>query len=210
VQELKEVRSAFDSRPVLCLSRKKGPLMLKKRNWLVCGVLGLAMSLLACGGAEKEATEGAISAAQTAINAASSEAAKYVPDQLKSAQDTLQGAKDAWTKGDYSAALSGAKEATKKASDLVTAAAAKKQEWMKDWTSLAEARLDAYSHGASMPEGMDKSVLATAKDQYALLKQAWTDATVAARQGNLGDAKQKASGIKDMLAKLREMLGIKS
>jgi hypothetical protein len=194
--------------------------MLKKRNWLVCGVLGLAMSLLACGGAEKEATEGAISAAQTAINAASSEAAKYVPDQLKSAQDTLQGAKDAWTKGDYSAALSGAKEATKKASDLVTAAAAKKQEWMKDWTSLAEsmpksmeqikARLDAYSHGASMPEGMDKSVLATAKDQYALLKQAWTDATVAARQGNLGDAKQKASGIKDMLAKLREMLGIKS
>jgi hypothetical protein len=91
---------------------------------------------------------------------------------------------------------------------------------MKDWTSLAEsmpksmeqikARLDAYSHGARMPEGMDKSELATAKDQYALLKQAWTDATAAARQGNLGDAKQKASGIKDMLAKLREMLGIKS
>lgn len=61
-----------------------------------------------------------------------------------------------------------------------------------------------------MPEGMDKSVLATAKDRYAQLKQAWADATAAAQSGNLGDAIQKATGIKDLLAKLREMLGIKS
>jgi len=194
--------------------------MLNKMNWLVCGVVGLAMMLAACSGAEKEATEGAINAAQTALNAASSEAAKYAPDQLKSAQDTLHSAKDALANGDYSAALSGAKDASKKASDLVAAAAAKKQELMKDWTSLSEsmprsmeqikARLDAYSHGARMPEGMDKSMLATAKDQYAQLKQAWADASAAAQQENLGDAMQKSSGIKDMLAKLREMLGIKS
>ena len=87
--------------------------MLKGINCLVCSVLGLAMLLAACGGAEKEATEGAINAAQTAINAASSEAAKYVPDQLKSAQDTLRSAKDALAKGDYSSALSGARDATK-------------------------------------------------------------------------------------------------
>ena len=194
--------------------------MLKKMNWLACGVLGVAMMQEACGHAEKEATEGAINAAQTAINAASSEAAKYVPDQLKSAQDTLRNAKDALAKGDYSAGLSGAKDAAKKASDMVAAATAKKQELMKDWTNLREsmpksmeqikARMDAYSHGARMPEGTDKSVLATAKDQYALLKQAWADATAAAQSGNLGDAMQKAAGIKDMLAKLKEMLGIKS
>jgi len=194
--------------------------MLRTTSWLACGALALAMMLAACGGAEKEATEGAINAAQTAINAASSEAAKYVPDQLKSAQDTLRSAKDALAKSDYSAALSGAKDATKKAGELVAAAATKKQELMKDWTDTAEsmpksmeqikARIDAYSHGARMPEGMDKSVLATAKDQYALLKQAWADAMATAQKGNLGDAVQKASGIKDMLAKLREMLGMKS
>ena len=61
-----------------------------------------------------------------------------------------------------------------------------------------------------MPEGMDKSVLATAKGQYAQLKQAWADATALAQSGNLGDALQKATGIKDMLAKLRQMLSIKS
>ncbi len=177
--------------------------MLRKMNWFVCGVLGLAMMLVACGGAQKEATEAAINAAQTAINAASSEAAKYVPDQLKSAQDALQSAKDALAKGDYSAALAAAKDASSKATELVAAAAAKKEELMKTWTSLSEsmpksmeqvkAKLDAYSHGAKMPAGMDKSKLAEAKDQYAQLKQSWADVSATAQQGNLGEAMQKAS-----------------
>ena len=59
-----------DCGPVLRLSEKEGSVMKKKMNGLVCGVLGLAMMLGACGGAEKEATEGAINAAQTAINLA--------------------------------------------------------------------------------------------------------------------------------------------
>jgi hypothetical protein len=220
VREFKEVRSALDSRPILRLAGKEGAIMLKKPGWPACSVFGLAILLAACRGAEKEATEGAINAAQTALNAAASEAAKYVPDQLTSAQDTLQRAKDAWAKGDYPAALSGARDASKKAGEMVAAAAAKKQELKKDWTALSEsmpksmeqirARIDAYSHGARMPEGMDKSVLATAKGQYAQLKQAWADATAAAQSGNLGDAIQKATGIKDMLAKLRAMLSIKS
>jgi ATP-dependent Clp protease ATP-binding subunit ClpA len=208
------------ARAILNPFRKEGSIMSRKVNWLGCGVLGLAVMLTACGGAQKEATEAAINAAQTAINAASAEAAKYVPDQLKSAQDALQSAKDALAKGDYSAALSAAKDASGKASDLVAAAAAKKEELMKNWTRLSEsmpksmeqvkAKLDAYSHGAKMPAGMDKSSLAAAKDQYAQLKQSWADATAAAQQGNLGAAMQKASSIKDVLAKLVEMLGIKS
>jgi hypothetical protein len=193
---------------------------LKRIHWLVCGVLGLALIMAGCGGAQKEATEAAINAAQTAINAASTEAAKYVPDQLKAAQDAVQSAKDALAKGDYTAALTAAKDAASKASDLAKAAAAKKDELMKGWASLSEsmpksmdqvkAKLDAYSHGAKMPAGMDKSKLAGAKEQYAQLKQSWADAAAAAQQGNLGDAMQKASSIKDVLAKLMEMLGIKS
>ena len=194
--------------------------MLRKLKWWMGGLVVLAMMMAACGGAEKEATGAAINAAQTAINAASPEAAKYVPDQLKAAQDALQGAKDALAKGDYSAALTGAKDAASKASDLASAAAAKKDELMKGWASLSEslpksmdqirAKLDAYSQGAKMPAGMDKSKLAEAKEQYSQLKQNWTEASAAAQQGNLGDAMQKASGIKDVLAKLMEMLGIKS
>ena len=71
-------------------------------------------------------------------------------------------------------------------------------------------KLNAYAHGAHMPAGMDKEKLAEAKTQFEQLKQDWANASAAAIQGNLGDALKKASAVKDVLAKLMEMLGIKS
>src|SRR5579871_5830244 len=113
--------------------------MRTKSNWIWCGVLSvaLAVTLAACNGAQKEATEAAISAAQTAINATQGEAAKYVPDQLAAAQTAVQNAKDALAKGDYQAALAAAQDAANKAKDLAAAAAAKKQELMQQWSSLS-------------------------------------------------------------------------
>lgn len=49
--------------------------MLRKLKGLTGGVFVLTVMMAACRGAEQEATAAAISAAQTAINAASSEAA---------------------------------------------------------------------------------------------------------------------------------------
>ena len=71
-------------------------------------------------------------------------------------------------------------------------------------------KLGAYSHGARLPAGLDKSKLEDARIQYDQLKQGWADASAAATQGNLGDALKKASSLKDALAKLLELLGIKS
>jgi hypothetical protein len=192
----------------------------RKREWVVCSVLGMALLVTACGNAQKEATDAAITAAQSAITAAQGEAAKYAPDQLKAAQDAVQSAKDALAKGDYAAALKGAQDAASKAKDLAAAASAKKDELMKGWNNLnasipkqmqeVKAKLDAYSHGAKMPVGLNKTKLADAKTQYDQLKQVMADATAAFNQGNLTDAMNKASGLKDVLAKLMEMLGIKS
>lgn len=194
--------------------------MARKMSWVLCGVLGIALLVAGCGNAQKEATEAAINAAQAALTAAQGEAEKYVPDQLQAAQAAVQSAKDALAKGDYKAALTAAQDAAAKAKDLAAAAAAKKEEWTKGWAGLNEsmpksmeqvkAKLDAYSHGAHMPKGMDKAKLADAKTQFDQLKQTWADASAAATQGNLGDAMKKASGMKDVLAKLMEMLGIKS
>ena len=192
--------------------------MAKRMSWVLCGVLGVVLFVVGCGSAQKEATEAAVNAAQTAINSVQAEAAKYVPDQLAAANTALQSAKDALAKGDYTAALAAAKDAASKANDLAAAAAAKKQEWTQAWTSLNEsmpksmdavkAKLDAYSK--HLPAGMDKEKLATAKTQYEQLKQTWADATAAATQGNLGDAIKKSSGLKDLLMQLKEALGIKS
>ena len=194
--------------------------MARKTSWFLCALLGIALIIAGCGNAQKEATEAAINAAQAAINAAQDQAAKYVPDQLQAAQTALQNAKDALAKGDYQAALNAAQDAANKARDLAAAAAAKKDEWTKNWADMSASmpksldevkkKLAAYSHGAHMPAGLDKDKLADAKAQYEQLKQTWADASSSATQGNLGDAMKKASGIKDALAKLMEMLGIKS
>lgn len=194
--------------------------MVRSTSWICCALLAIALIVAGCGGAQKEATQAAINAAQSALTAAQAEAGKYVPDQLQAAQATLQSAKDALAKGDYQAALSAAQDAANKAKDLAAAAAAKKDEWTKTWTEMSasmprsldevKAKLDAYSHGAHMPAGMDKSKLADAKTQYEQLKQSWADASASATQGNLGAAMSKVSAIKDLLAHLKETLGIKS
>jgi hypothetical protein len=191
-----------------------------KTSFLFCALLGIALLVSGCGNAQKEATDAAITAAQAAINAAQGEAAKYVPDQLQAAQMALQTAKDALARGDYQAALTAAQDAAGKAKDLAAAAAAKKAEWTKGWAALSttmpksmdevKRKLDAYSHGAHMPAGMDKAKLADAKAQYDQLKQGWTSATATATRGDLGGALKQASGLKDVLTKLMEMLGIKS
>jgi Domain of unknown function (DUF4398) len=192
--------------------------MTRRPVWVVC-VLGIALLVAACSGAEKDATEAAINAAQSAINAVRDEAEKYAPDQLQAAQNALQSARVELTKGDYKNALSAAQDAARKAKDLAVTAAAKKDEFMKTWNSLNDSlpksmdqvktKLEAYSKGARMPQGMDRDKLEAAKAQYAQLKQSWADAKASASQGNWGDAIQKATGINDLLAKLKEMLGIK-
>jgi DNA repair exonuclease SbcCD ATPase subunit len=188
-------------------------------KWIPCVLLGMILLAAGCGTGQKDATEAAINAAQAAIDAVQSEAAKYVPDQLQAAQNSLQQAKDALAKSDYRAALSSAKDAASKARELATAAAAKRDEWTKEWTDMSatmpksldqiKARLNAYSHGARLPAGMDKTALDEAQTQYDQLKQNWADASAAASQGHLGDAVNKLTGAQDAIAKLKEMLGIK-
>jgi hypothetical protein len=194
--------------------------MSTKTGWILAALLGIAVIIAGCDNAQKQATEAAINAAQAAINAAQGEAAKYVPDQLQAAQNALQSAKDSVAKGDYQAALNAARDAADKAKDLATTAAAKRDEWTKEWAEMSSSmpksldeikvKLNAYSHGAHMPAGMDKTALADAKEQYEKLKQGWADATSSATQGNMADAIRKATDLKGMLAKLKEMLGIKS
>jgi hypothetical protein len=194
--------------------------MLKKTGWIACALLGIALLVGGCGNAQRDATDAAISATQAAINSVAGEAEKYVPDQLQAAQAALQRAKDALAKEDYQSALSEVQDAANRAKDLTVAAAAKKDELNKGWADLnasvpktldaVKVRLYAYAHGARLPAGLERDQLEGVKAQYDQLKQSWADASAAATQGNLGDALKRASAVQDALAKLRELLGMKS
>jgi HAMP domain-containing protein len=184
-----------------------------------CAVVGLVL-FVGCGNAQREATEAAINAAQQAVDSVQVEAAKYVPEELGKAKQALQSARDSLAKGDYQTALASARDAANRARNLAVSAAAKKKEWSDAWNSLNEslpksmtlvrAKLEAYSRGARLPEGMDKDGLEQAKAQFERLKQQWTEATSSATQGLLGDAVKKASELKLELADLMARLGIKT
>jgi DNA repair exonuclease SbcCD ATPase subunit len=200
-------------------SERKDQFMKRNTNLLVC-TLGAALLLGGCGNAQREATEAAVNAAQTAINAATNAAQKYVPDETKAAQDALQSAKDSLAKGEYGAALTKAKQAAQKAKDALSLASAKKEEWTNNWNSLnqsapktmseVQAKLDAYKKSGKLPKGVDQAQMDAARAQYEQLKQSWTDATAAYKSGNIADAMNKVPGLKERLAKLKELLGISS
>lgn len=187
---------------------------------LLVVTLGFAALLGGCGAAQKEATQAAISAAQTAINAAQGAAEKYAPEQTKASEDALQAAKDALAKGNYEEALKDAKDATDKARAALAAAKAKKEEWTNTWNNLSQsapksmsevqAKLDAYKKNGKLPAGVDQATMDSAKVQFDQLKQNWVDATAAYKNGNLADAIEKSSTIKEGLQKLKDLLGIQS
>jgi Domain of unknown function (DUF4398) len=192
--------------------------MKKRAAVLVACTMGMALLLAGCGNAQREATEAAVNAAQTAVNAATATAEKYAPEQSKEAQDALLSAKEHLSHGDYESALKYAQEAAKKAKDALSTASAKKEEWTNTWNSLnqsvprtmndIQAKMNAYAKSGKLPKGVDQPHMEEAKAQFDKVKQNWADVAAAYRNGNFADAMSKASAYKEGLAKLKELLGI--
>jgi uncharacterized phage infection (PIP) family protein YhgE len=190
------------------------------KRWMARSGMVIAIAVMAagCGSRQRDATDAAISAAQGAVDSVKTEAEKYVPEQVDAAEKSLQSAREALAKNDYQSALAKAQDAANQAKEMAKAAVGKKEEWEQAWKELNEslpkamdqvnARIYAYSHGARMPEGMDQDVLEEAKAEYARMKQGWEDAKSAAASGKLGEAIEKGTGVKELLEKLREMVGI--
>lgn len=173
-------------------------------QFAVLAFVGLALA--ACAN-QKEPAQAAISSIDAAINTASAEASKYVPDQLSDVQSKFAALKDSFSKQDYKAVLAGAPAVLTAAQGLVTAAAAKKDEVMKalngDWTTLAaslpnlvaavKSRVDILSKSKKLPAGVD---LAAAKSGLEEATSLWTKATGAFSSGNVEEAVNTAKEVK--------------
>lgn len=173
-----------------------------------------------CRSDARDATEAAINAAQSAVDAVRADAEKYVPEELQAARNALQSARDELAKSDYDKALAAARDAADKAKDMVTAAAGKKAEWDRTWKELNESiprtleqiryRAALYSSkGVRLPEGVNQDIVEQVKEEYEKLKAEWAQATAEATSGNFRDAIEKATHVKEGLDKLKEMLKIK-
>ena len=187
-------------------------------------IIGLAVVLfvsisflIACSGG-KSAAELAIKTADEAVNATKAEAAKILPDEVKSLEDTLASAKEKVVKGEYKAALEEATALAGKAKKVLAAAKAKKEELTQKWTELSQGvpqmvadlqnRVDVLSKARKLPANLTAEKFAEAKARLTSIKDEWIKAEESFKTGSFADAVSVASSVKDKAVKAMETLGM--
>src|ERR1035438_5950855 len=121
--------------------RGGGPMGSKKKKKEPALICLAAILLAACG--QREPARKMLNDIDTAVNAASSEAAKYVPERLIDVQTKLGDLRAAFKRQDYKAVVAAAPPVLLEAQGLASEAAAKKADAMRmlndQWNSLSAA-----------------------------------------------------------------------
>lgn len=174
-------------------------------------IFAAALMLAACAG-QKQPAQKMIGDIEATVIAASSEAAKYVPEQMADVQSKLDALKTSFDKQDYAAVVAGAPAVLSAAQGLATAAAAKKDEVLKQlndsWSGLAatvpeevaavHGRIELLSKKSSkkMAAGID---LEAAKAAESAALALWSKAQAAFAAGNLDEAVNTAKDVKSKI-----------
>ena len=181
-------------------------------------VLFVSISFLMACSSGKSAADLAIKTAEQAVNATKAEAAKFVPDQVKSLEDTLAAVKEKFVKGEYKEALEEATALAGKAKEVLAAANAKKEELTKKWTELSQelpkmveeiqGKVDALSKVKKLPANIKKEAFEEVKVGFASVKEEWGKVQQSFTSGNLMEAVSAATALKDKVVKIMETLGL--
>lgn len=190
-----------------------------KRNVLVYGLaLFFGVLMIAGCSSQKGPAETAIKAAEDALNASKAEAAKYVPDQLKSLEGTLAAAKEKFANKDYKGALADATALIEQAKGLPDAAKAKKEELTAAWKDLSgglpkmveaiQSRVAILSKAKKLPTNLTKEGFEEVKSGLTSAKEEWAKAQQSFTSGNIAEAVSAATSVKEKAVKAMETLGL--
>jgi outer membrane murein-binding lipoprotein Lpp len=181
----------------------------------------LAVTVLFASGCAnyKEPAQAAINEAETSLQNIAVDAQKYAPDQYRAIADQLEAAKATFAKGDYKAALAGARDLPAKVAELAAATTAAKDQAVAamtdEWNALSadvpkmveaiQSRVDMLSKSRKLPKNIDKASFDAAKSGLESMKQEWTAATQASASGNVEEA---VARVKAAQQKGNEVLGL--
>lgn len=179
-----------------------------------------ALALGACAN-QMEPAQRSINDIEALVTASSTEAAKYVPDQLTDVQNKVGALKASFDQKNYAGVLKDAPAVMSAAQALAGAATAKKDEVMKalneSWTGLAaelpgdmtalQSRIDLLSKKSSkkLAAGID---LDAARGGLSNASSIWSKAQAAFAAGNLDEAVTTAKSVKTTLEGLASTLKV--
>ncbi|HAD82213.1 MAG: hypothetical protein A2509_00210 [Candidatus Edwardsbacteria bacterium RIFOXYD12_FULL_50_11] len=168
----------------------------------------VALLFAACS-LSKTPAQVAIKTAEGALKAVSVEAQKYVPDQLASVEAALSDARDQFEKGDYKAALAGARDLPLKVKDLAVAVESRKAELPRIWEGMAASlpKLITETKAAiASARSADQAVIASAKDEVKGMEASLAKATEAFKSGDLLGAVNIGTEMQNLAAKIKASL----
>ena len=176
-----------------------------------CALISLLAVLAACAG-QREPAQKMINDIEMAVTASSTDAAKYVPDQLIDVQTKLGDLKASFDRQDYQAVMTAAPPVLTEAQGLASAASAKKaavtQALNDQWATLSGAvpefagairsRIDLLSKKSNrkLAAGID---LNAANSGLSDATSLWSKAQGAFGNGNMDEAVTTAKGVKAKL-----------
>ncbi|MFO7694574.1 MAG: hypothetical protein R6V57_15925 [Vicinamibacterales bacterium] len=173
------------------------------RKLLVVGLMVLPLLVAGC---SKGPAEAALKAADEAIANVAPDAQKFVPDQFQTLTDAAAAAKASFDKGDYAAALAAAKDLPAKATEVGTAAAAKKETLMAEWNVLSkdmpilvadwQKKLDDLVASKRLPKTATPERVEEVKAKMAEVSATWTKATDAFNAGDIKGALEHGAAVK--------------
>ncbi len=183
-------------------------------------LLAVASVVLAACASKMGPAQKMIARIDSVVAAASTQAAKYVPNQLKDVQDKVAALKTSFANKDYVAVITGAPAVLASAHGLAAAAAAKKAEVMQalndKWTTLSgglpgnvtdiQHRIELLARNPRMAHGID---LAAAKKSLSDINTTWSQAQGAFAAGNLQEAVTTAKDVESKVESLATAIKLK-
>ncbi|HKE44870.1 MAG TPA: hypothetical protein VKB41_10090 [Steroidobacteraceae bacterium] len=193
------------------------------KRFLSLAILALAVLVSACTN-YKEPAQAAITQAETALDAISVDAQKYLPDKYKEVQDAIDAAKASFEKNDYKGALAAAKDLPAKVSELGTEVKAAKEQAIAaltdSWNSMSgdlpkmvdaiQSRVDMLSKSKKLPKGLDQATFDAAKSGLDEMKNMWNAAQQSFSSGNVEDAVAKAKSVQAKGSEIMASLGMQT